>query len=178
MWCSRRTHKTWLPSRSSLGALRPRPQLPLWSVMGLLRSASSILITGQNPLNGIWFAMKGRGRAVSHWTRLSLETYTPLHPPVSIHLFVEAAVFVFVCACQREAKRQSSSTMRGTVCGLSKLSPSTLWVLTDSRDGSATQLLRSWEENTEERRPRFELGVYPLCWSRGYCGQRKSLIKS
>lgn len=48
--------------------------------MGLLRSASSILIAGQNPLNGIWFAMKGWGSAVSHWTRLSLETFIALHP--------------------------------------------------------------------------------------------------
>ncbi len=81
MWHSHHAHKAWLPLRSSLSALRPHPQLPLWSVMGLLRSASSILITGQNPFNGIWFARKGRGRAVSHWTRLSLETSIPLHPP-------------------------------------------------------------------------------------------------
>lgn len=81
MWHSRHTHKARLALRSSLSALRPHPQLPLWSVMGLLRSASSILITGQNPLNGMWFAMKGRGRAVSHWTRLSfLKLHTPSSP--------------------------------------------------------------------------------------------------
>ena len=98
MWRSRHTHKAWLPLRSSLSALRPHPQLPLWSVMGLLRSASSILITGQNPLNGIWFAIKGRGRAVSHWTRLSLGTSIAPHPhPFHSPFQAEAGMLIRTC---------------------------------------------------------------------------------
>lgn len=137
MWCSHYTHKAWLPLRRSLSALRPHPQLPLWSVMGLLRSTSSILITGQNPLNGIWFAMKGRGRAVSHWTRLSLETSIPPHPhPLHPRLQVEAGMSILPCitstcgvagcvyVCVGEGvhrqRRQSSSAMKDTVCGLSE----------------------------------------------------------
>lgn len=144
MWCSRHTHKTWQPWRSSLSALRPHPQLPLWSVMGLLRSASSILITGQNPLNGIWFAMKGQGRAVSHWTRLSLETSIPLHPhPLhsasqvgavmliltwTIHTVFAVWNGVCVCVCRgwgawTQMKRHRSTVMRDAVCGLSEHKP-------------------------------------------------------
>lgn len=71
--------------------------------MGLLESTSSILITGQSPLNGIWFAMKGQRGAVSCWTHLSFETSTPTHThPLLWPLQLTAGVWItprLFCSC-------------------------------------------------------------------------------
>lgn len=162
MWHSRHTHKAWLPLRSSLSALRPHPQLPLWSVMGLLRSASSILITGQNPFNGIWFARKGRGRAVSHWTRLSLETSTlphphPLHSPFQVEAWhailpCPVCVYMWVCVfgrgCTDWEEAEQQCHQRRCLWLIGARAPACSVVLTGSRDGSATcsaaEIARKW----------------------------------
>lgn len=171
MWQSHHTHKARLALRSSQSALRPHPQLPLWSVMGLLRSASSILITGQNPLNGIWFAMKGRGTAVSHWTRLSHDSPPPrpnspsqveagmLTLPCITPAIPVAWLDVCVCVCWGQRWRGRAAVPWETLFVAYRSMGASMLRGLDRLKGMEVQLAqqpRSLEENTG-RRCCFEL---------------------
>lgn len=136
--------------------------------MGLLESASSILITGQNPLNGIWFAMKGQRGAVSRWTHLSFKTSTPTHAHpllwpfqltagVWIQAWLSCSCAMDGCACirvwsaNRQTSRQRISAMRDAVCVLLKPQLARWARLTQGMALQQAQPLKSVEKNTEQQ---------------------------
>lgn len=179
MWHSCHTHKAWQPEWSSLSALRPHPQLPLWSVMGLLRSASSILITDKTHLMGYDSPWKGEEEQFLSEPTYPLKPPQPFIPTPSVHLSNQSLacqfcpvspppsswcgrVCVHVCMQGRERtemKRQSNSAMRDAVCSLSERKPQHAQRLGPAQgmEAQLVLLLRSLEVNTKRCCRCFEL---------------------